>query len=167
MTTLSIQARRGRVGFAKLLVSLGNTGLTAIAEGNTEISSQIAKTFVEIFNDRGRMFGVMDNTLDTGYRGEGNKAYRRQAGESINRSCGCTVCTVYGGDCSYQMWMEGHSQWHREQRGTKTKLSRREPIVFFNSSTDLAQKFNVTGELDSMEEDYYNDVAMSDYHREW
>jgi hypothetical protein len=63
---------------------------------------------------------IVDQTIDRSFRGCGNKALRR-TGEEIDRSCSCVVCVVYGGDCEYQMWKEGHSDWHRANRGVKTK----------------------------------------------
>ena len=61
-----------------------------------------------------------DRTLDTSFRGCGNRALRRQ-GEVIDRSCNCTVCVVYGGDCAYQMWRESRGEWHAKRRGVKTR----------------------------------------------
>lgn len=66
-------------------------------------------------------FGYTDQTLDTSYRGEGNASKRRQ-GINTDDGCYCVICTVYGGDCSYQMWKEDHSEWHRGQRGVKTRI---------------------------------------------
>lgn len=70
-----------------------------------------------------KAFRPADRTLDNSYRGQGNASARRQGIDTSRTGCDCDVCVVYGGDCSYQIWRENHSDWHRAQRGVKTKAS--------------------------------------------
>ncbi len=58
---------------------------------------------------------------DTTARGCGNAAARRMGVDTSDTSCGCVVCTVYGGDCSYTMMREGRGEEHRSRRGQKTR----------------------------------------------
>ena len=68
---------------------------------------------------------ISDGTLDRAYRGQGNAAARRQGVDTSATGCGCAVCVEYGGDCSYQLWREGHDEWHAARRGVKTRLARK------------------------------------------
>jgi hypothetical protein len=60
------------------------------------------------------------NYTDTSYRGNGNRSWRR-AGNDIDTSCGCVICVEYGGDCANVMRREGRAEYHRSQRGVKTR----------------------------------------------
>jgi hypothetical protein len=67
-----------------------------------------------------RSLGLVDNTVDTSWRGCGNRAERRSGGE-IWRGCDCVICVEYGGDCANVMRQEWRNEAHREQRGVKTR----------------------------------------------
>ena len=76
---------------------------------------------------RGELFREyhVDQTLDKGWRGMGNSAYRRATGEDVHHGCGgCTTCVVYGGDCASSMWHEDRIEAHRKNRGVKTRGGR-------------------------------------------
>ena len=63
----------------------------------------------------------IDQTLDRSFRGCGNAAARRAGIDTTPGPCGCVVCNVYGGDCAASMWRDDHSDWHRQQRGVRTR----------------------------------------------
>lgn len=71
-----------------------------------------------------REFLLLDATLDRSFRGSGNAAARRQGIDTRDHGCGCDICVVYGGDCSYQMAKESHGEWHRARRYVRTRSSR-------------------------------------------
>lgn len=100
--------------------------------------------------------------VDTSYRGCGNKALRR-SGETIDRRCGCVICVEYGGDCSYVMMQEARGTEHRAQRGVKTRLARRERIVFVDTSNLLSVKMDRKGEPQEM---FFCEVCGDEIHDE-
>jgi hypothetical protein len=63
----------------------------------------------------------IDQTLDRSFRGCGNAAARRQGVDTSRRGICCDVCNVYGGDCAASMWRDDHADWHRDQRGVRTR----------------------------------------------
>lgn len=63
----------------------------------------------------------IDQSLVTTVRGSGNKSLRRRGEDFGSFSCRCDVCVVYGGDCASQMYQEARGEYHRSQRGVKTK----------------------------------------------
>ena len=93
-----------------------NRSLMAIALAYTPQANK-AVTYKEF-----RKLGLLDApATDRSFRGSGNRAARRAGIFEEWGGCGCVVCVIYGGDCSNQMAREAHSEWHREQRGVKTR----------------------------------------------